>query len=609
MMFSHRRKTLVCLLIGFLVMLSLINLSDLDAGGFIPGRAGTRPYRGAGPDVDTDDDPNFFWRNIPIRYPVQSMSPLPTGRARPLPKIQAVFGKESAEEKESRRQRRDAVKKTFVRCWESYKAHAWMSDEVAPISGRARNPFGGWGATLVDSLDTLWIMGLRQDFDLAVAAAANISFETVTSDEINVFETNIRYLGGFLAAYDLSGDKRLLRKAKEVGDMLYAAFDTPNRMPITRWRAREVAQAKGVEQVAGDNVLLAEIGSFAMEFTRISILTGDPKWFDAAQRITEILERQQDSTALPGIWPLVVNAKSQAFNGHNAFTLGAMADSTYEYLPKTYALSGGRLASYRKMYEKAAATATNHNFFRPMIPDEQDILISAMVKVRADEGGAARSQLDPEGQHLVCFAGGMFAIGAKLLELPGHLEAAQKLVDGCIWTYQALPLGIMPETFHMIPCPSRTGSCPWNETLWKKEVLLKHGIDTEDVGQANTIIAKNRLPKGFTKIGDTRYILRPEAIESVFVLYRTTGQKYLLDAAWAMWKAIEKNTRTELASAALADITVTDGELPPKLDSMESFWMGETLKYFYLVFSEPDEISLDEFVFNTEAHPFRIQAP
>ncbi|KAK1759937.1 putative glycoside hydrolase [Echria macrotheca] len=529
------------------------------------------------------------------------MSPLPTGNTQRLPKVQATFRKESIAQKQTRLARRDAVKNTFVRCWESYKTNAWMSDEVAPISGGSRNPFGGWGATLVDSLDTLWIMGMRSDFERAVAAAVNISFETAATDEINMFETNIRYLGGFLSAYDLSGDKRLLRKAKEVGDMLYAAFDTPNRMPITRWRWHEAA--KGAQQTAHDNVLLAEMGSFSMEFTRLSIVTGDPKWFDAAKRVSDVFEKQQDTTALPGMWPIVVNGRDQAFNQHTAFTFGAMADSTFEYLPKTYALLGGAVREFKTMYEKAVATAIRHNFFRPMVPDENDILMSALVNVHKEEGGNTRFEIDPEGQHLVCFVGGMLAIGSKLFGLPDHLEKAQKLVDGCIWTYQALPLGIMPETFHMIPCPSQNSSCPWDESRWKKEVLRKNGVVDLDFSQADEIIPQKRLPKGFTDIGDTRYILRPEAIESVFVLYRVTGRKDLLEAAWAMFEAIETNTRTNLGNAALADITVKP---PPKTDSMESFWMGETLKYFYLIFSEPDLISLDEYVLNTEAHPLRI---
>ena len=98
------------------------------------------------------------------------------------------------------------------------------------MSGRQRNPFGGWAATLVDALDTLWIMGMRDEFYEAVAAAEAIDFSVTAMASVNIFETTIRYLGGFIAAYDLSGDKRLLVKAVEVGDMVYKAFDTPNRI-------------------------------------------------------------------------------------------------------------------------------------------------------------------------------------------------------------------------------------------------------------------------------------------------------------------------------------------------------------------------------------------
>lgn len=86
---------------------------------------------------------------------------------------------------------------------------------------------------------------------------------------------------------------------------------------------------------------------------------------------------------------------------------------------------------------------------------------------------------------------------------------------------------------------------------------------------------------------------RPEAIESIFILYRITGDTALLDKAWNMFQAIEKHTKTEFAHSALLDVTV---EEPPKSDKMESFWTAETLKYFYLIFSPPDVISLDDYV-------------
>jgi mannosyl-oligosaccharide alpha-1,2-mannosidase len=69
-----------------------------------------------------------------------------------------------------------------------------------------------------------------------------------------------------------------------------------------------------------------------------------------------------------------------------------------------------------------------------------------------------------------------------------------------------------------------------------------------------------------------------------------------------MFEAIVQNTITDIAHAALDNCAVQN---PPKADRMESFWMAETLKYFYLIFSRPDVVSLDEYVLNTEAHPFR----
>ena len=121
--------------------------------------------------------------------------------------------------------------------WEGYKKHAWLRDEVAPLSRGWKDTFGGWAATLVDSLDSLWIMGMKEDFELAVSACQQIDFSTTDTKDVNVFETTIRYMGGFLAAYDISGGKHavLLLKAVEVGELLMSCFDTPNRMPISRW--------------------------------------------------------------------------------------------------------------------------------------------------------------------------------------------------------------------------------------------------------------------------------------------------------------------------------------------------------------------------------------
>lgn len=89
------------------------------------------------------------------------------------------------------------------------------------------------------------------------------------------------------------------------------------------------------------------------------------------------------------------------------------------------------------------------------------------------------------------------------------------------------------------------------------------------------------------------FLLRPEALESIFIMYRITGDKSLQDAAWRMFQNIDRATRTNFGHSAIDDVRAGK----PKLsDKMESFWLAETLKYLYLIFSEPSHISLDDYV-------------
>jgi len=179
------------------------------------------------------------WRKRPDRYPVATPRSLPTGKpTAPIPTIQkSPPPDESAEARRVRRERLARVKESFLHSWKGYKDHAWLHDEVAPLSQEPKNTFGGWAATLVDALDTLWIMGLKDEFAVAAKACEKIDFAFTTTPTINVFETTIRYLGGFMAAYEISDKKYhgLLDKAVEVGELLMGAFDTPNRLPISRW--------------------------------------------------------------------------------------------------------------------------------------------------------------------------------------------------------------------------------------------------------------------------------------------------------------------------------------------------------------------------------------
>ncbi|WEW60598.1 mannosyl-oligosaccharide 1,2-alpha-mannosidase [Emydomyces testavorans] len=697
---------------------------------------------------------NVRWEKQPDNFPVDpsKLIPLPTGKPKDIPRIQFKFPAESEKSKAVREKRLSLIKTSFKRSWDGYKAHAWGRDELKPVYGGSRDPFMGWGATLVDGLDTLWMMGFKTEFAEAVKAVKEIDFKTSHRKDVPLFETVIRYLGGLIGAYDISEGKypALLDKAVELAEILMGAFDTPNRMPLTYyWWAPAYASQP---HRAATRVVLAELGSLSVEFTRLAQLTKQNKYYDAIARITDELERFQPNTTLPGLWPTYIDASgckkvrrdmdgfedvegtgllppvqpkgdlpfnplnkredapprllqdtqpatydslpkpaqssdspkpqddpycveqgigSPPFSGSDRYTLGALADSTYEYLPKMHLLIGGLSEQYPKMYKMAMHTVRKYLLFRPMLPDNRDVLFHAAVTSRKPPDSKEDLYYEHDGHHLGCFAGGMFALGAKIFRIEGDLDLARKLTEGCVWAYSATKTGIMPESFEMLPCPTLK-PCKWNATryydridpfeearklrleTWRAqkaelekaeavekkehqvretealskfpnstatngivEFAKRHNAMPDDPSRISNLgnpvpdmlgpeptfvphkefaeqrIKEERIPPGMTDIVSRKYILRPEAIESVFYMYRITGDESWREKGWIMFKAIEQNTRTELGTSAIKDVT---SEVPMFMNEMESFWLGETLKYFFLLFSHPNVVSLDEYI-------------
>jgi len=128
------------------------------------------------------------------------------------------------------RQRRTHVRAAMEHAWKSYKQYAFGQDELLPISASSRNNWGGMGVTLVDSLDTLWLMGMKKEFKEATEwVRDHLSFSHV--GHVSVFETTIRSLGGLLSAYDWSGESVLLEKALDLGERLARSFDCDSGIP------------------------------------------------------------------------------------------------------------------------------------------------------------------------------------------------------------------------------------------------------------------------------------------------------------------------------------------------------------------------------------------
>ncbi|KAM3503562.1 hypothetical protein MY11210_008660 [Beauveria gryllotalpidicola] len=529
---------------------------------------------------------DLVWRRLPWNNPLNTPRPLPTQGTKPLPAVQFKFDGETDDDKRTRLKRRDAVKKAFERCWTSYKDRAWLHDELKPVSGGYKDTFGGWAATLVDALDTMWIMDMHDEFEEAVGAVdKNISFASSSSGNvISLFETNIRYLGGLLSAYDLSGDERLKHKATDAGDMILKAFDTPNHMPVGQWNIKEAAGNRN--QTAPSTTSLAEIGTLVLELTRLSLITGDARYHDVTQHISDLLDASQMKTKLPGLWSISVDPSEALFDTGSSYSMGGGSDSAYEYFPKMMALLDNLDPMYERLYKRSMAATREHLIYRPMVPGDADILMTG--NARSKNETSRQSTLTAVTEHLTCFAGGMYALGGRLTSNDSDVDIGRRLTDGCVWAYNATMSGVMGERLLGVPCDDKV-HCAWNETAWREAV-------GEDV-------ADDKLPpKGLAKIMSKEYILRPEAIESVFIMYRVTGDEEWQEKAWAMWQAIDGLTKTGLANSAVDNVDSSDAK---KQDSMESFWLAETLKYFYLIFSEPTLINLDEWVLNTEAHPFK----
>lgn len=388
-------------------------------------------------------------------------------------------------------------------------------------------------------------MGFKEDFyEARDWIKANLHFDF--SAGVSVFETIIRSLGGLLSAYDLSRDHVFLDKAVELADVLLKAFTSPTGLPCTTLNFKTGACT--FPSWTGGAAILSEFGTIQLEFKYLTQHTGDPKYADAALRVMSLV-RSQPSTH--GMYPTYLNAKTGKFS-NAVITFGALGDSFYEYLIKQWVQTGKREPWLRKMYDDAMDGLTGYMLQRST-PGE-------LLYVADYNGRAYNHKMD----HLVCFVGAMLALGARdgHPNDEQHLAVAEGLTETCYQMYARQPTGLSPEF-----------------------VTFAAGNDFQVPNNAKF------------------NILRPEAIESIFYLHYYTRQPRYREQGWAMFQAFEQWSRTPSGYAAIPNVLDTSHKQD---DKMESFWLAETMKYFYLLFDSSDPIPLDKYVFNTEAHPLSV---
>ena len=457
--------------------------------------------------------------------------------------------------------RRAAVKEAMKRAWDGYEKHAWGTDELRPVSADGHN-WLGMGATIVDGLDTLWLMGMKDEFYRGRDWVRD-KLDLRVDMDVSFFETTIRVLGGLLGAYALSGDRVFLERGEEIGRVLLGAC-SEGPLGIPRGLINLKTGATGPHKWTGGKAILADIGTVQLEFLYLSILTGNKTYARQTLAIYDTLFANNPATA--GVYNVLVDPNTGVCNGKMT-TVGALGDSFYEYLLKVWVFAGGpatpAAAELRARYDSAVEVIDAKLIRRTK---RSNLTYIAEMK----KSGRLNNVMD----HLCCFAGGMLAQGSAVATTTtqnGKNDAQQQ---------QQLRLGAeLTRTCHEMYAQSPTGLAPESvafETSPEKEMKFRAKYD----------------------------LIRPETIESFFYMWRLTHDKKYRDWGWEVFLAFEKHCRTEIGYSGIKDVT----KVPPEKDDVQPSWfLAETLKYLYLLFSPDDVIPLDKYVLSTEAHPFPIQ--
>ncbi|KAK3835900.1 MAG: hypothetical protein JOS17DRAFT_782464 [Linnemannia elongata] len=479
-------------------------------------------------------------------------------------------------------ERKDKVKEAFLHSWNAYRRDAWGKDEYHPIAKYGSNMVKeGQGFTIVDSLDTILLMGLRDEFEEAKAWVRDeLTFDQ--EGEVNLFETTIRVLGGLLSAYDQSGyDQVFLTKAVDLADRLMGAFKTASGIPYASVHLKE---GRGVPGHEGGISSTSEVSTLQLEFKYLSYLTGDDKYWRVAE---DVILKMKDLESVDGLVPIFINPYDGQFYG-SEIRLGSRGDSYYEYLIKQYLQTSKKEHVYKEMFDHAMTGVKKHLLGRS-IPNNL-LFVGEISKYSPQD-------LSPKMDHLVCFLGGTMALSStegKTLNKSTFqrsrfskveeedFKIGEELTKACYEMYRQTETGLAPEIVYWV----------------HKEQQLSGRQEPEHF-EGSDFIINNR---------DGHNWLRPETVESLFYMWRFTGDEKYREWGWKIFEAIEKYSKVQSGGySSIHDIRRKDAI--NFSDKMETFFLAETLKYLYLLFGSNDVFPLDKYVFNTEAHPLPVFDP
>ncbi|OHS93398.1 Endoplasmic reticulum mannosyl-oligosaccharide 1,2-alpha-mannosidase [Tritrichomonas foetus] len=426
----------------------------------------------------------------------------------------------------------EAVKEAFMHAWSNYETTCFGGDSFQPLSNRCSNFIQG-GLTIIDSLSTIIVMGLEEPFK---RAREYVEKQFAPSGSWSLFEFIIRILGGMISAAQLSRDKVFADAAIGLGNAILPIMEHTGGFFNSHFRISTQGHNLFTASGSGGGWSLAEVGTFQVEFFALAQMTGDPKFIHPAINVYKELWKKHKT-------------------GLISRSIGAGDDSYYEYVIKTYIMTGCVAKEFLRRHQM-------------LISDIRRTLLFKTINQQLVGIGIAGSDKPyPMMEHLATFAGGMFAVGS-VSENPfaeDDLKTGGDLAKTYGTVYAGFKSGLMPE----------------------RVVYNTEKPDEKDFA-----------------VGHDSYILRPESVESIYYLYRYTGDPIYREYNWQIFKALNRSCRVPNGFAAIS--SGIDSEHPQHSDSMESFFLAETLKYLYLTFTESTLIAPTEWVFNTEAHPTLI---
>ena len=500
--------------------------------------------------------------------------------------------------------RRREVVQAFRHSWLGYKEYAWGMDELHPISKTGSNWFS-LGLTAIDALDTAWLMNEKEIFR-EVRQWIHSSYSVDQTGESNVFEITIRVLGGFLSAYNLSKDKLFLDKAVELADRLLHAFDSPSGIPYASINLKEKVGIPSNHQ--GGYSSTAEATTLQLELKYLSYLTDDPKYWNAAQKImSRVFENNAKDGIVPifinaesGNFvgsDFRLGSRADSYYEYLGKQWLVTNHTEFEYL-KQYKKSVAGIRKHLLGY-----TEKNKFLFVGERPNGLDNPLSSKMDHLVCFLPATLAIVATNGKKVGRIERRKLSLEAQL-----DLDLAEELTRSCYEMYHQTKTGLAPEIVfwkeslyqdEKQPKKAESGE-KHNDRLVKKQVsnttvgpsfkqrniTLFNGVRRETVSPriCTDILAHHRqtdnlddppapdacgapsVPYDDETDANTRFkevpdeplyqdfdihpndghnLLRPETVESLFVMYRITGKRKYREWGWKMFRAFDNWCKVE----------------------------------------------------------------